>query len=62
MNTLIRSAVIKSYAEDIYGKNIVEISLNLRKFERIARPFNLLKKSYKKSFLHDFQKFLVAPL
>lgn len=67
MNQALRSAIIRTYAEEIFGerlyrRNLAEFSITIKGYETARTGFGFLKKAYFKSIFHDLQNVLTSPL
>lgn len=64
MNNVMRAAVIRSYSEDIFGKNFIEVSFPLKGYSRLQAFSGVVKRNYIKSkgYLNNFYDFFMFPL
>lgn len=64
MNNVMRAAVIRSYAEEIFGKNVIEVSFPLKGYSGYKVMSGIVKRNYIKSknYFHNFYDFFTSPL
>lgn len=59
MNDVIEGTIVKSYQE-LNKEKVISFSFPVKGYEKTINLFLVMKKIYKKSFIHDFYKILTS--